>query len=176
MQDPAIEMPALRMFRRLYEDYDSEVLVCFRFVEPTEDNLSRVYSLEFYQLHLKLCAAVDSLLRLWYVKKGGLKKTNVTDYFSLFGESDLDIDTSGKLALRINHKIEVRPFDGWTERKGPKWWKDYNITKHDLNSSTYLRGNLRNVITSLGAFYLLLNDRGTKGTNPVATQVFQALF
>jgi hypothetical protein len=176
VQDPAIEMPALRMFRRLYQGYESEVLVCFRFVEPTEENLPRVHSLEFYQLHLKLCAAVDSLLHLWYTKKVEPKETDATDYFLLFGAPELDVDLTRTLILLANPKIVIKPFEGWTEKARPEWWKDHNITKHDLNSTTYLKGNLLNVITSLGALYLLLNDKGTRSTYPVATQVFQALF
>lgn len=138
--------------------------------------MSEVYSIGLYRLHIGICTAIDSLLHLWYVKKRGQKETTVEDYYPLFSEPDMDIKVNKELKLHRNPEILIRPLSEWTEKKRPSWWTDHNITKHNLDQFTFPKGNLGNVIYSLGAFYLLLNDKGTRGTNPTPTQVFVACF
>ncbi|WP_286776718.1 hypothetical protein [Sphingobacterium sp. UBA2074] len=60
-------------------------------------------------------------------------------------------------------KLSVQPFENWTERDYPFWWKAYNSFKHDrLNS--YKRSNLKAVIYALSAlsivnhYYLWLTE------------------
>lgn len=176
VKDPAIKMPSLRMFRSLYETFDRDVLSCFRYIEPTKANVEEradmieVYSVELYRLHIDICAAIDSLLHLWYVSKWGQKETTINDYYPLLEE--LDIQAARELKLRRNSEIRVKPLVGWTADAVPGWWTDHNKTKHNLDPGVFPKGNLRNVVYSLGAFYLLLNDEGTRGTNPISTQVF----
>jgi hypothetical protein len=177
MKDPAEGMPALRTLRSLYNLYEEDVLTCLRFIEPTIQNM-RVHSLELYQLHIKICAAITSLFNLWYVQKGWRPKhggnPNITDFYPLLNDSELCIEIQKGLALSSNTDIIVRPLSEWSEEENtPSWWKDYNLTKHELNSSSYLQGNLDNVLNSLGAFYLILNDKRTRSTYPVGTRVFR---
>lgn len=182
MEDPVIELPALRMFRLMYRTFEEDVLACFRHIEPTKENvelredMSEVYSIELYRLHIDFCSAIDSLLHLWYVKKKGPKETDARDYYPLFSEPDIDIKVNNELKLQRNPEISIKPLSDWTEKKRPSWWTDHNITKHNLDQFTFPKGNLGNMIYSLGAFYLLLNDKGTRQSYPVGTQVFIALF
>ena len=121
------EMPDIRLFREQFKKLDEKVQECFQYVEPVEKHL-HVYSKEFYTCYLTLCATVDSLLHVWYVRKYGKKHTTIYDYYPLFKEFDIDIMTATVLRLRDNVDLEIRPFEGWTEKDVPTWWHEYKTS------------------------------------------------
>ncbi len=162
--------------RTLFEILDGEVVGAFEYVEPTSDNL-RTYSVRFYRLHKDICGGIDSLLHAWYERRAGIEsKTTLRDYWLLLSDTTLDFQTQRFLRVRRNPALELAPFSGWTETTPPSWWTDHTMTKHQLRESTLPLGNLSNVLNSLGAFYVLLHDRETRGTYPIAPQVFTPIW
>jgi hypothetical protein len=171
---PLIGGTDILLFRELYVRLSQDVETCFKYIEPTEENMG-VYSFELYRLHLEICAAIDSLLHSWYLAKTGHKERNFLDYYPILWEPELNMKENtgrGDLVLRRNSEVRIRPLESWSKEAAPSWWGDHNETKHELSRSTFSRGNLGNVIQSLGALYLLVHDTYTRSTNPVDSRVF----
>lgn len=172
---PAARYPGLRILRNLHAALEADMLECFRFVEPSLDN-EDVYSVRLLEIHGRACAAVDSVLNLWYQELGiGEKKSpNVRDYFTLLERIGI-VDT--ELSLQHRPDFVVRPLDGWKEEtRIPPWWTAHNRTKHALNDDTFRLATLRNALSALGGLYLVLSDRETRGTHPITTRVFRPMW
>ncbi len=179
IRDPALEMPSLRLFRALYRALDSDLATCYRYVEPVEAN-AETFSTEFMRLHAQACMGLGSLLDLWYERllRDNPEKKNrpgITDYFPLLQDRLLLIDPSRDLEVRGNPAYLVRPFRDWSAKIAPKWWSDYNDTKHHFTLETFKLGNLENALKALGGFYIMLHDWRTLRTNPLDSKVFEAI-
>lgn len=172
---PAARYSGLRILRNLYTALESDMLGCFRFVEPSPDN-EAVYSVELLEIHGRACAAVDSALNLWYreLKIGKKGSPNVRDYFPLLDNIGI-VDT--ELCLQYRPEFVVRPLEDWKETtRLPSWWTAHNQTKHVLNDETFRLATLRNAVSALGGLYLVLSDRETRGTHPIPTRVFRPMW
>ncbi len=169
-------MPPSGLFRSLYEILERDVLAAFDYVEPAEENF-RTYSVQFYRLHKDLCGGIESLLHSWYGSTGGKEpRPTLRDYYALLNDPGLGFATDRVLTLRRTPQLTFTPLAGWTATAVPGWWLEHQTTKHRLNESTLPLGNLSNVLNSLAAFYILLHDKETRSTYPVATQVFVPLW
>jgi len=143
-----------RIFRNLYDGFESQILEVFEHVEPDPSNAA-VYSVRLWILHQGLCAAFGSLCNQFHCRLiGGKEDPNILDFFSLL--KILSIDPKQEFRLQRNPNFTVVPFSDWTLSQGPSWWQDYNVAKHKLDAYSLRNANLRNVVAGLAALRAML--------------------
>lgn len=122
-----------------------------------------IYSPKLAELLIRIGSQVDIFFRNWDIVHETFKANNPKKQFNLETlniENYKDIERDGKIILS-DKKIEIlfteeiiKPFEFWTDKGYPLWWKAYNNVKHQ--GFTYRKdGNLYNVIESLAALFLL---------------------
>ncbi len=78
---------------------------------------------------------------------------NVNDYYQEL-EPKLQLSGTSSLVL-VSPPFVVTPFQGWTEKVSPTWWKAYNSLKHDrLRNSK--QANLKNTLNAVCALQQLI--------------------
>jgi len=163
----------------LYETLDYDVSECFYYVEPVKTNFG-TYSIQFVLLLKDICGGIDSLLHYWYKYKGGKKgKPKFPDYYGhltkrkFLGEDyHAEINMHKGLWLTKNPGLIITPLGEWIGGKSPSWWEEHQKIKHQFGVRNFSKGNLKNTLYSLGAFYLLLHDEWTRTTSPLRTEVW----
>lgn len=105
------------------------------------------------------CSAIESLIKeMFDIKKG--QENTIDDYRKLIEEND---KFKGMLKEYISFDSFIfYPFKNFYSPAGeskniysPSWWRDYQKIKHDQYKNFYLI-NMKNAISCLGAFYLIL--------------------
>lgn len=123
----------------------------------------KIYSPKLAELLIRIGSQVDIYFRNWDIVHETFKENNPEKQFNLeklYIEYYRDIERDGKIILS-DKKIKIlftgeilKPFEFWTDKRYPLWWKAYNNVKHQ-GFAYRKEGNLYNVIESLGALFLL---------------------
>lgn len=123
------------------------------YVEFAEDNFE-TYSIEFEKQLLAIGSEVDVLCKLLCnAIDPNRNVSRINEYANIL--TGYDNFTSAKVCFSKNGQ-EYVPFDGWTQRESPSWWKAYNKVKHDrINEDNYKKDNLKNTFLALTGLYVL---------------------
>ena len=123
----------------------------------------KIYSPKLAELLIRIGSQVDIFFRNWDIVHETYKKNNPKKQLNLgklYIENYKDIERDGEIILS-DKKIEIlfteeiiKPFEFWTDKRYPIWWKAYNNVKHQ-GFTCRKEGNLYNVIESLAALFLL---------------------
>ena len=168
-----ISMDSERVLRIYWQQYklpEKRMLELSEYVMVTQKNFP-VFSAQFIQMFLTICSEIDSVADKFCSllgivaskdKYGIMKKINiiVDKYKNL---RDWKCDT--KSPFDVLHLVPFKKFDG---EQSADWWTAYNKVKHfrtDIDDNgvyNYERANLKNVIYSLSALYMLLYKMKTE--------------
>lgn len=149
-----------------------------RYINFDVSNYS-TYSIEYVQLLQAICSEIDVVGKVvaQYNNEDFIvdSNTNILKWGFEVQKCFKGIDLK---TIYFDNAIEIVPFRKWKYKKGntkrrpivlfddtyktPKWWLDYNSVKHartsidkDAQIQNYKKANLKNVIYSLGALYIL---------------------
>ncbi|MGJ1211930.1 hypothetical protein [Sphingobacterium multivorum] len=151
------------------------------FIEIDEENFD-VFSNNIGLLLISACSEFEvvckEIAKNLQVDWKAIKDFNISDFhktLSLCKINNCD-DIFEETVELFGFKLSVRPFENWTERDSPFWWKAYNSFKHDrLNS--YKKSNLKAVIYALSAlsivnhYYLWLTERRGKSRSAAVLEM-----
>lgn len=137
-------------FWEYYLLLEKDFINTLNYVELSEKNFT-TYSKEYIKLYQTICSEMDVIFKLVCgFDTNAYKK--ITNYSTKLLREFGDI---------VNVKIDVRrtnivlqPFMGWKPEESIDWWTGYNKIKHNRIINIE-QANLRNVLNSLSALYLL---------------------
>ncbi len=136
---------------------ESELIDCFSYVEPVEDNF-KAYSIRF--MHLILAAGAEVGL---VMKELAQKAAPRDDGYS--GENILTCMEAvqpwcpnlGELSVQWSwYDLERIPWAGWHDQKTPFWWKAYNNLKHERTAAPFSDASLENAVSAVSGLFLLV--------------------
>ena len=128
-----------------------------RYVDLDESNF-KVYSVEFLKQLQAICSEVEALFKEISGITAIKGTFTINDYAKFILSKDSWMSDIVEKNINIKRKdIRLTPFKNWDENRASKslsWWKDYNSVKHN-RIINYKKANLKNVLDSLSALYLL---------------------
>lgn len=114
---------------------------------------SQCFSNEFIKQYQSICSEIDVILKT--ICKEFDKNSSANDMCKYTAEilKEWPGITKQKVLMK---DIELQPFINWkmTPYNSPDWWTPYNNVKHN-RISNYKEANLKNVLNSLAALYIL---------------------
>ena len=131
-----------------YQHIEAKFMNVSSFVYFDKDNFN-VYSYEFVSLLQNIGAEIDVLFKQICGYPGDRSK-NMSNY-----KSDILSSYPRIKEEKVNvsyFDIQLQPFEEL--EKAMKWWKSYNMIKHD-RLSNISEANLENVLYALAALFLL---------------------
>lgn len=144
---------------RKLHTYSEMQFLSFNKIVPYNHNPTEVYSPRLYSILQDSCAQVISILDLVTKRLNlsrnrnskGINQEKFGEFFRLLNEKQM-------LSIQNVAPIEktdmtISPFK-FRKQNVPKWWQDYNDTKHDLPKGAYV-GTIRNVMNALAAVTIL---------------------
>lgn len=140
----------LKLFWTYYQNLEKRFLITSNYVEINEKNF-QTFSTEYVSLLLNICSEIDVLLK----EMCGFNQEdshNIVEYFSEI-QSRFPNIIQEKVKYSFKN-IELKPFENWTAKNSPDWWKKYNGVKH-ARLANFEQGNLKNVLNALAALYIL---------------------
>lgn len=75
----------------------------------------------------------------------------------LGGDSEDDYRLKGlpqQVVLMPRFGLNLCPWENWSGKKNPLWWRDYNQVKHSRHEA-FRQANLHNALNALAALFLL---------------------
>lgn len=182
-----------------YRDIEKQVLQLRQFVSFSQNNYS-TFSIELLKLLQLTCSEIDVFAK--QIATNERLGTTIDDYRSIMSWGpavynalpNIDSET-----LTItNSDCIIQPWKNWRYEKNsnpkkgrrqykyqdkcnsPSWWNDYNKVKHqrafvdDSGTHYYEKANLRNLLCSLGALYILEKRYYTHigGKDPLSSELF----
>jgi hypothetical protein len=151
--------------RNLHIDTEREFL-SFNRIIPYNINPAKVYSPRLYRILQGASSQIIAMMHLIYDEYN--PKLNRQKEFPFYFEhlNKTNILSIQKVAPREQFNLILRHFHTDKKEKTPKWWQEYNDTKHDLPRGAY-NGKLGNVLNALAALALLhdIADLLMGGTN-----------
>lgn len=117
------------------------------------------FSVEYMTIIFQSCSAIESLVKeIFDIKKG--QENTIDDYRKLIEGNDkykemLKEYVSFNSFMFYPFKNFYNPVGKDKKIYSPSWWRDYQKIKHDQYKNFSL-ANMKNAISCLGAFYLLL--------------------
>jgi hypothetical protein len=146
---------------RFFLSLEKDFVVMQNYIEVDPVNF-KVFSLELSKLLQISCSEIDSVLRLLCSEidtKCGFsahedRNGNISEYKKIIFRRFPEIENS---EIFLPHLLtgSIKPWQGWTNKKPPKWWVSYNLIKHYRHSS-FSEATLENVINSLSALMLAI--------------------
>ncbi len=162
-----------------YIELESEFMNTIKYVELRADNY-KTYSIEYLKLFQAICSEIDIIGKYMACSFNSEFKVNNKTNIKNWGYEIQQFlpDIQSRVVGLKEQRYELAPFRNWkyiikTNKKGQQqisldercqslfWWKDYNSVKHarmtcdDSGVLNYSRANLKNVVYSLSALYLL---------------------
>ncbi len=169
----------IRDYWSYYIELENEFINTIKYVELCKDNY-KAYSFEYLKLLQAICSEIDIVGKLVACSfNSGFKVDRTTNIRKWGYEVQQDFPDLQSKSVYINGpRYEFVPFKNWkyvtktTKRnakiicldsncKGLFWWNDYTFVKHartlrdDSGVLNYSKANLKNVVYSLSALYLL---------------------
>jgi hypothetical protein len=144
----------LGSYRLLVEDLSR---LC-SFIHPCDENLS-VYSHRVYELLLRACTEFESLAKDLLRADGFKKRGNwtVRDYHRLNASLQLSDREVGLLFWQPEPKY-IAPFAEWAGGSSLKWYRDYNLVKHN-RSAQFRRASFHNALSATAGLYAVMAAR-----------------
>ena len=140
-----------------YYSTEADLLDVLRII-PVENHPS-TFSPKLYNILQSSCSQVENLLRLLcdrfdikYVKE---PDSIYKEYSRLINKDNL-LENQRVLILPVFEPLEqaTYPFTNEEGSDYPKWWQQYNMTKHRLPEG-FKKGNLGNTLNALAGVYAL---------------------
>ena len=175
-------MSAANYFRdywSYYMELETEFMNTIKYVELRVDNY-KTYSVEYLKLFQAICSEIDIMGKHMACSFASNFKVDRDTNIYKWGYEIQKIfpNIQGRVVCLKETRYELNPFKGWkyiikTNKKGYQricladesknlfWWNDYNSVKHsrtscdELGNLNYSKANLKNVVYSLSALYLL---------------------
>lgn len=164
----------LHDYWRYYIELEKQVCRTRRYVSFESANYS-TYSVEYIQLLQAICSEIDVVGKIIaQFSNPDFKvdrKTNINKWGFEVQTAFNGIDSK---TIYFDDRVEITPFKKWKYQKkdgrkitlaegaqNPFWWTSYNSVKHGRTSIdendivNYKKANLKSVIYSLGALYIL---------------------
>lgn len=164
----------LKEYWNYYIELESQVCKTRRYVSFDTANYS-TYSVEYIQLLQAICSEIDVVGKVIAQHSNHDFKVDKSTNINKWGiEVQTAFNNINTKTIYFDNAVEIVPFDRWRyQRKeenkrivlsegaqAPFWWTAYNKVKHSRTSidndvANYKKANLKNVIYSLGALYIL---------------------
>ena len=123
-----------------------------RFIEFDQRN-ENVFSIELVRLLISSSSEFEVVAKeLCNIKDPSIRISNINDIrmnLSVFYPDIADLEI-----IIPRYGLKYQPLINWKTNKHCDWWSSYNAIKHQRNSK-YENANLKNVINSIGALYIL---------------------
>lgn len=141
---------------RAYNIIEKDLIDILDYIEPSVDNFN-TYSHRVYELLLRVCTEFESnakkiLLENWYIKKGEL---NIEDYYKINNATKLSEYTFYLNTSSTKTRLTLSPFSEWTTNHSLKWYKNYNLVKHNRYSE-FRNANLGNLLNATSWLFWIL--------------------
>lgn len=134
----------------LENDFKSSI----RYVSIVRSNY-KTSSIEYAKLLLSICSEIEVILKK-ICDFNGKDRKNINDYLKVIKGKNL-LNKDNCITMKRPHaNHNFKPFDKWQEGGKLSWWLDYNDVKHNRDENI-VKANLKNVLLSLSALYLLEN-------------------
>lgn len=168
---------------------EEELLATDKYVSIDKKNY-KTFSSKYMQLFLSICSGIDSLAEefcsaLDKSNNVNTKRSNMLQRFQQIKKDYCENITNEIVEVNfVGCKASIHPFSKFSGQSCGDWWQDYNNVKHrradEVESSNgnmfnYELANLKNVIHSLSAYYLLIslvNRFLNQNGEPVESQLF----
>lgn len=152
----------------VYKNLEDETIELTKYIQ-FDDNQTSVYSMRIADLLVRCAMEIEALSKELYWMNGGEKQfdnegkerdlyfdTDCIKYINdLWGICQKKIFVSStKFYFQKDENRILRPLHKAYKRGGTKWNKAYQAVKHDRKNSLKC-GNIKNLIESLGALYIL---------------------
>ncbi|WP_417087662.1 hypothetical protein [Eubacterium maltosivorans] len=137
-----------------YLNFEQDVLNTSRYVTFSEDNYS-TYSVEYGKLLNSICAEIDNVFKYLCRDFDLAKRPSIKSYAEILIPKYPKLKEYKAKATLI--KEPFQPFRDWDAQKASQtlvWWDEHAAFKHN-RSVNEKKGNLRNVLLSLSALFLL---------------------
>lgn len=163
----------IKQYWNYYLELERQVLDTRKYVEFSTQNYN-TYSIEYMKLLQAICSEIDVFGKvLAQLHNSEFKITKTTNIKQWGYEVQQDFDKIEKKSIIFDEMFDITPFKKWSYEKRknrivlkdnsetPFWWLAYNSVKHgrtsidDNNELNYQKANLKNVIYSLGALFLM---------------------
>ena len=162
-----------------YIELENEFIDTIKYVELCSDNY-KTYSVEYLKLLQAICSEIDTIGKRIAVSFNPNftidRNTNIKKWG--YEVQKIFTDIQGRSVCLKRPRYELVPFKNWkytikTKKNNSKqicldgnskslfWWSDYNFVKHartsfdDSGTLNFSKANLKNVVYSLSALYLL---------------------
>lgn len=157
-------MPEYKTYFQYYMVLENEFFNTEPYVAIEEGNYN-TYSTEYVKILLSVCGEIDSMMKMLCreLKKDETAQT-IGGYFKILDECKIAIQNES--VDFTNQGIILLPWKNWTSDNAPVWWTDNNKVKHHrteiyrktntgVETINYTRANLKNVMSSLAALYII---------------------
>lgn len=114
---------------------------------------SKCFSNEFIKQYQAICSEVDVILKTICKEININSKANNMEEYTSEVLNEWPEIIKQKVLIK---EMELQPFLNWkvSPYNSPDWWSPYNKVKHQ-RISNYKKANLKNVLNSLAALYIL---------------------
>ncbi|WP_295073745.1 hypothetical protein [Ruminococcus sp.] len=146
-----------------YKLIEKQLIDLSEYVSIDKKNYS-TFSNRLIFMYLAICSEIDSVADELCEKLGANSKERygINNKINIILEEYENLMHWRCSTLPPYQKINIEPFVGFKENDTAEWWKDYNKVKHfrfkkeDNGIYNYELANLKNVLFSLVALYLLI--------------------
>jgi hypothetical protein len=122
------------------------------YVDLSEKNFN-TFSIKFIRLLLSIGSEVDVALKLLCETLNKRPaKSKIDDYRNIILSKERGFPT---IEIEVRNFQKIKPWESWSNNQNPDWWHAYNDVKHERDKN-FEKGNLKNVIYSLGGLYAVL--------------------
>lgn len=143
------EQDYISKYWNYYLNIERSIMELENYITFDERNFN-CFSIEFIKMFQMICSEIDVVLKL-ITSKSSMK--GYKEYL-LNNEYKEIVNSEANLILKIN--LSFNPFSLLDLNTKLKWWEEYNNVKHDrLKNDNYTQANLKNVLESLAALYIL---------------------
>lgn len=143
---------------------------CYVTIDP---NNYKTFSVKFRHLYLSICSSIDSLAEELCamldcdnpVEKPEKRTSMISRYLKIEKEFCNNIKNYAVQITLDGNNISIVPFTQFSDKSTGDWWADHNKVKHystakvegtNGNMLNYELANLKNVLHSLSAYYVLV--------------------
>lgn len=152
----------------VYKNLEDETLEVAKYIQFDDDQLD-VYSMKIADLLVRCAVEIESLSKELYWSNGGQKQYDLngnerklyfdTDCIKLLNDlwglcgKQIFVTSSSFYFCKEENRI-LMPLKNSNKRGGAKWNKAYQAVKHD-RKNCLKQGNIKNLLSALGALYIL---------------------
>jgi len=141
--------PHWHYFKTLVDDLEHSS----RYVDICKDNF-KTFSIEFARIMFAACSEIDVVAKILCDKvQPAAKAKNIDDYRDVISQFFPNLAAIELSMPSVG--LDLIPWESWTQKRNPDWWKSYNNVKHKRNKH-FEEANLENTIQSVGGLCVLV--------------------